>query len=84
MNSLTKRYSFPIPRIYDLIDRVGDAKYVTKIDLLSGYWQVPLSQRAREISAFSTPDGLYQYKVMPFGMKNAPATFQRLVNTLNC
>ena len=82
MNSVTKSDSFPIPRIDDLIDRVGDAKYVTKIDLLSGYWQVPLSQRAREISAFSTPDGLYQYKVMPFGMKNAPATFQRLVNTL--
>ena len=46
------------------------------------YWQVPLTQRAHEISAFVTPSGLYQYKVMPFGMKNAPATFQRLVNKL--
>ena len=82
VNSVTKTDSFPIPRIDDLIDRVGDAKYVTKIDMLSGYWQVPLSSRAREISAFSTPDGLYQYKVMPFGMKNAPATFQRLINNI--
>ena len=47
-----------------------------------GYWQVPLTQRAREISAFVTPSGLYQYKFMPFGMKNAPATFQRMVNKL--
>ena len=50
--------------------------------MLKGYWQVPLTQQAREISAFVTPSGLYQYKVMPFGMKNAPATFQRMVNKL--
>ena len=50
--------------------------------MLKGYWQVPLKQQAREISAFVTPSGLYQYKVMPFGMKNAPATFQRMVNKL--
>ena len=50
--------------------------------MLKGYWQVPLTQRAREVSAFVTPSGLYQYKVMPFGMKNAPATFQRMVNKL--
>ena len=50
--------------------------------MLKGYWQVPLTRRAREIPAFVTPSGLYQYKVMPFGMKNAPATFQRMVNKL--
>ena len=55
---------------------------VPKHDMLKDYWQVPLTQRAREISAFVTPSGLYQYKVMPFGMKNAPATFQRMVNKL--
>ncbi|CAB3995666.1 Hypothetical predicted protein [Paramuricea clavata] len=51
-------------------------------DLLKGFWQIPLSERAKEISAFATPYGLYQYKVMPFGMKNAPATFQHLINRL--
>ena len=61
---------------------MGQSKYVTTFDLLKGYWQVPLTERAREISAFVTPDGLYQYKVMPFGMRNAPATFQRLINTV--
>ena len=50
--------------------------------MLKGYWQVPLTRRAREISGFVTPSGLYQYKVMPFEMKNAPATFQRMVNKL--
>ena len=66
----------------DCIDQIGNAKFIRMFDLLKGYWQVRLNQRAREISAFVTPSGLYQYKVMPFGMKNAPATFQRMVNKL--
>ncbi|KAI2654741.1 Retrovirus-related Pol polyprotein from transposon opus [Labeo rohita] len=59
---------------------VGSAKFVTKLDLLKGYWQVPLSQRAQEISSFVIPSGLYSYKVMSFGLRNAPATFQRMMN----
>ena len=74
-NVTTKSDSYPIPRVEDCIDRIGRAKYVSKIDLLKGYWQVPLTPKAKEISAFVTPEGFYQYKVMPFGMKNAPATF---------
>ena len=68
MNSVTKTDTFPIPRMDDCIDKVGKARYVTKFDLLKGFWQVPLTERAKEleISAFVTPDGLYQYKVMPF------------------
>jgi hypothetical protein len=66
----------------DCIDKIGNAEYVTKFDLLKGFWQIPLTERAKEISAFVTPDGLYQYKVMPFGMKNSPATFQRLMNMI--
>ena len=81
VNSVTKPDTFPIPRIDDCIDNIGHAKYVTKFDLLKGFWQIPLTDRAKEISAFVTA-GLYQYKVMPFGMKNSPATFQRLVNRL--
>ena len=80
VNSVTKTDSYPIPRIDDCIDKVGHAKYVTKIDLLKGFWQVPLTDRAKEASAFVTSNQLYQYKVMPFGMKNSPATFQRLMN----
>ena len=84
VNSVTKTDSFPIPRIDDCIDKVGNSKYVTKFDLLKGFWQVPLTDRAKEVSAFATPNGLYQSKVMPFGMKNSPATFQRLVNNVIC
>ena len=82
VNSVTKTDSFPVPRMDDCIDNIGQAKYVTKFDLLKGFWQIPLTDRAKEISAFVTPDGLYQYKVMPFGMKNSPATFQRLINMI--
>ena len=55
---------------------------MTKLDLLKGYWQVPLTPAAKEISAFVTPEGFYQYRVMPFGLKNAPATFQRMINKI--
>ena len=84
VNSVTKTDYFPIPRIDDCNDKVGNSKYVTKFDLLKGFWQIPLTDRAKEVSAFSTPNGLYQYKDMPFGMKNSPATFQRLVNNVIC
>ena len=80
VNLVTKADSYPIPRIEDCIDKVGSSQYVSKFDLLKGYWQVPLTPRAREISAFVTPAGFYQYRVMPFGMKNAPATFQRMIH----
>uniref|UniRef100_A0A674E7Q6 Gypsy retrotransposon integrase-like protein 1 n=1 Tax=Salmo trutta TaxID=8032 RepID=A0A674E7Q6_SALTR len=80
VNAVTKPDSFPLPRMEDCVDKVGAAKFVSKFDLLKGYWQVPLTSRAREISAFITPSGLYSYSVMSFGLRNAPATFQRLMN----
>ncbi|PIK56379.1 hypothetical protein BSL78_06753 [Apostichopus japonicus] len=82
VNEKSKTDSYPIPRIDDCIDKIGNAKFVSKFDLLKGYWQVPLTEHAKEITAFCTPFGLYQYKVMPFGLKNAPATFQRMVNQI--
>lgn len=72
--------SYPLPRMEDCIDNVGSAHFVSKLDMLKGYWQVPLTPQASEISAFVTPDHLLQYSVLPFGLRNAPATFQRLVN----
>lgn len=80
VNKVTKSDSYPLPRMEDCLDQVGSAKFVSKFDLLKGYWQVPLSARAREISAFITPFGLFEYTVMSFGLRNAPATFQRLMN----
>jgi len=80
LNTVTKTDSYPLPRVEDCIDHVGKAQYVTTFDLLKGYWQIPLTERAKKLSAFVTSRGLYQYCVMPFGMKNAPATFQRMIN----
>ena len=82
VNAVTVPDSFPLPRMEDCIDTVGSARFVSKLDLLKGYWQVPLTARASEISAFATPDDFLQYNVLAFGMRNAPATFQRLVNTV--
>ncbi len=73
VNSVTKPDCFPLPHGEDCVDRVGSAKFVS-------YWQVPLSKRAQDISSFVTPSGLYSNKVMSFGLRNAPATFQRLMN----
>jgi len=80
VNDVTKADSFPLPRIQDLIDEVGNAKYVTKFDLLKGYWQIPLTERAKDVSSFCTASGLYRYLVSPFGMKNSGSTFQRFMN----
>ncbi|KAI7808431.1 hypothetical protein IRJ41_004831 [Triplophysa rosa] len=76
---LTKPDSFPLTQMEDCVDKVGASKFVTKLDLLKGYWQVTLTARACEISAFVTPDNFLQYNCMAFGMRNAPATFQRLM-----
>ena len=80
VNAVTRSDAYPIPRMEDCIDRIGQAQWVSKFDLLKGYWQVPLTDHAKEVSAFTTHDALYACNVLPFGMKNAPASFQRLMN----
>lgn len=82
VNSLTRTDSFPLPHVDDCIDQVGQAKFISKIDLMKGYWQVPLTPRAQDISCFVTSRGSFACRVMPFGLKNAPATFQRLMNDI--
>lgn len=80
LNSISMFDSYPTPRIDDLLERLGKARYLTTIDLCKGYWQVPLTQRSREFTAFRTPWGLFQFTVLPFGLHGAPATFQRLMD----
>ncbi|XP_068222362.1 uncharacterized protein [Palaemon carinicauda] len=80
LNKVTVKDSFPLPRINDILDSIGNKKILTRIDLMKGYYQVPLTQSAKEISSFITPFGLFSYKVMPFGLTNAPATFQRMMS----
>ena len=82
VNDLTTTDSFPLPRVDDCIDKISKAKYLSKFDLLKGYWQVPLTDHAREISVFVTNEGLYKCLVMPVGFKNSACTFQCLMNII--
>lgn len=82
LNNITIFDPRPMPRIDEVLNKVSKARYISKLDLTKGYWQVPLDEDARGKSAFVTPFGQYQFNVMPFGMVNSGATFVRLVHTV--
>jgi len=79
---VTIKDAFPVPDVNDALDSLRGAKYFATIDLLSGYWQLGMTQRAKERSAFCTRRGLYQVTRMPFGLSNAPAAFCRLMQII--
>ncbi|KAK7882011.1 hypothetical protein WMY93_028185 [Mugilogobius chulae] len=80
INAVSEFDAYPMPRIDELLERIGRAQYITTLDLCKGYWQVPLEKSSRPYTAFQTPAGLFQFTVMPFGLHGAPATFQRLMD----
>ena len=80
MNAQSHFDAYPMPRLEDLIEHLGRARFITTLDLCKGYWQVPLAKQVRPYTAFRTPQGLFQFLVMPFGLQGVPATFQRLMD----
>ena len=77
INEVTRKDAYPIPRIDEILDTL-----FSTLDLRSGYWQVEMDPTDREKTAFCTPEGLFEFNMMPFGLCNAPATFQRLMNSV--
>ena len=82
LNEVTLKDAYPLPRIQDIFDQLSGAKVFTTIDLKSGYWQVRMSPDSKEKTAISTHRGLFQFKRMQFGLTNAPAVFQRMMNSV--
>ena len=82
LNARTRKDTYPLPRVDDTLQALVGAVVFTVMDMAKGYWQIPLAAEDAEKTAFVTPDGLFEFTVMPFGLCNAPATFQRFMDHL--
>ena len=80
VNAVSKKDAYPIPDIQDALDNLRGSRYFATIDLLSGYWQLGMTDRAKERSAFCTRRGFFQFMRMPFGLSGAPGSFCRLMS----
>ena len=81
-NSVTKRDLYPLPRCDDILESLSGAQWFSHLDLRMGYWQIDVAEEDREKTAFATPDGLYQFRKLSFGLTNAPACFMRAMHLI--
>ena len=81
LNSITERDVYPLLRIDDIVDRLAGSRFLTTLDLKAGYWQIPVDEEDKKKKAFVTTDGLFEFNVLPIGLSNAPASFQRTINS---
>ena len=82
LNAMTTKDAYPMPTIEETLQRLGGHTFFTKLDLASGYFQIPIREEDKAKTAFTTGRGLYEFNVLPQGLKNASAGFQRIMNTL--
>ncbi|XP_064467644.1 uncharacterized protein LOC135378518 [Ornithodoros turicata] len=80
LNSVTKTQVYPVPNLEERVERVSKAKFISTLDLVRGYWQVPMTERAKRYVAFTTPMGTFRPLMLSFGLKNAPFCFSRLMD----
>ena len=80
INENTDQDAYPLPVIDDILDHLGKVKFFSAFDLSAGFYQIPMRERDRKYIAFFTTQGNFEYNRMPFGLKNAPKTFQRTMN----
>jgi hypothetical protein len=79
LNALTTKDSYPLPNIFDTLGALGGCQYFCTMDLASGFWQIPMAEEDKCKTSFATRDGLYEFNTMPFGLCNAPASFERIM-----
>ncbi|KAJ0391696.1 hypothetical protein P43SY_010532 [Pythium insidiosum] len=80
LNAVTAKDVYPLPRIDETVEALGGATLFSTMDLMAGYWQIPVAPEDRDKTAFATRQGLFRFRRMPFGLSNAPGTFQRLMD----
>src|SRR5579863_2098877 len=82
LNKRMKMDAYPLPKISEMLEIFGEAHFFSTLDIASSYWQLPMSKKDQEKIAFTSKYGLYQFTVMPFGLCNAPATYQRFMDQI--
>ena len=82
LNSINKKDAYPLPRIDEMLDALGEAKWFSSTDLTNGFWQVGMHPDSIQKTAFISREGLFEFNVMPFGVCNGPATFQRAMDDM--
>ena len=82
LNDVSLFDAYPMPQTDDIIDKLGKAKYISTLDLMRRYWQIPMEETSKETTAFVIPFGLYQFKTIPFGLHGPPTSFQRMMDNI--
>lgn len=82
VNEIARFDAFSMPHVEELLERTGQARYISTIHLLKGYWQIPMAAKDQQKTTFSTPWGLFEFTRMPFGLHGAVAMFQRLMDCI--